>query len=82
VDTNHVDTITATVSSSSNGTPTGSVSFYDGTKLLGTMPLSGGVATCNFSSLTLTKHMISAQYNGDGNFLGSTSAAIGITVTP
>jgi hypothetical protein len=58
-------TFTATVNATT-GTPTGVVTFYDGTTLLGTGTLDGnGVATLTISSLTLGDHSITAFYNGD-----------------
>ena len=71
-------TFTATVSASSPGagTPTGTVSFLDGTTVLGTGTLSGGVATYSTSSLSVGSHSITVSYGGDGNFTGSTSSAV------
>ncbi|WP_030355944.1 Ig-like domain-containing protein, partial [Streptomyces scopuliridis] len=47
-------TLTATVTPvpPGAGTPTGTVSFFDGATLLGTATLSGGVATFNVSTLS------------------------------
>jgi hypothetical protein len=58
-----VVTLTATV----NGdTPTGNVSFYDGTKLLGTSPLNGSFqASITTHSLAAGIHSITATYAGD-----------------
>ncbi len=62
------------------GTPTGTVTFYDGTTALGTGSLStsGGVTTATFttSSLAVGAHSITASYGGDGHFLGSASSAL------
>ena len=57
------------------GTATGTVSFYDGTTLLGTQTLSNGVATYTTSALTAGNHPITAAYSGDTNFAAVTSAA-------
>ncbi len=70
-------TFTATVSAVSpgSGTPTGSVTFYDGATSLGSNSLDGsGVATLSTSALTGGSHTISAVYGGDSNFLTSTSS--------
>ena len=67
-------TLTAQVASTTTGTPTGSVSFYDGTALLGTATLSGG--TTSFTSNTLsggTTHQLTAVYGGDSNFTSSST---------
>lgn len=68
-------TLTATLTSSA-GSPTGAVSFYDGTTLLGTGTLNAGVATCTPSTLTVGTHSITAAYSGDANFLAATSAVV------
>ena len=72
-------TFTATVTSTA-GTPSGTVSFYDGTTLLGQGALSGGVASYTTSSLAVGAHTITADYGGDSNFLVSTSSALGEVV--
>ncbi len=70
-------TLTATVSSSIGvGTPTGTVTFYDGTTALGTGTLSSGVATLNISTLTAGSRSITVTYAGDANFLSGTSAPV------
>jgi len=74
-------TFTATVSSS-GGTPTGSVQFFDLSTLLASETLAGGVAT--FSNVTLTDgmHGITAQYVGTAQFAASTSNLILETIGP
>jgi hypothetical protein len=58
-------TLTATVTATT-GIPTGVVTFYDGTTILGTATLNGnGVATLTISTLTPGAHLIRALYNGD-----------------
>ena len=56
-------TFTATVSSSV-GTPTGTVTFWDGTTQLGAGTLASGVATYATSALPVGAHAITAQYSG------------------
>lgn len=74
-------TFMATVSSSS-GTPTGTVTFADGTNTLGTGTLnSSGQATFTTAALTAGSHSISAAYGGDVNFAGSTSSSLSQTVS-
>ncbi|WAL66546.1 Ig-like domain repeat protein [Amycolatopsis cynarae] len=78
-------TMTATVTAvaPATGTPTGTVSFYDGTTLLNTATLDpSGVATYSTSALSIGTHSIKAVYNGDSNFLSSTSSTLPVTVTP
>jgi hypothetical protein len=71
-------TFTATVTRSpGSGTPNGTVQFYDGTTLLGTANLNGsGTATFATSNLAVGSHAITAQYLGDPNDAGSTSAPL------
>jgi Bacterial Ig-like domain (group 3)/FG-GAP-like repeat/FG-GAP repeat len=70
-------TFTATVTSGFTGTPTGTVSFYDGTTKIGTSNLnSSGVATLTTSTLAVATHSITANYSGDTNFATSTSLAV------
>src|SRR5205807_1668900 len=68
-------TITATVTADvpGSGTPTGTVTFYDGTMILGASTLSGGVATLTVAKPAAGTHTITAAYNGDGDFLAGTS---------
>jgi len=67
-------TLTATLSANApgSGTPTGSVTFYDGPVanniVLGTGTLSSGTATISTSTLTPGNHTITLAYNGDSNF--------------
>ena len=66
------------------GIPTGTVTFKDGNKTLGTSTSSAqsaySTATYSISSLSKGTHTITAVYEGDANFSGSTSTAIAQTV--
>jgi hypothetical protein len=75
-------TATLSVNSPGAGTPTGTVTFTDGSTTLGTAPLSGGTATFTTSALAVGGHTITAGYGGDANFTGSTSDALTQTVNP
>ncbi len=68
-------TLTATVSSSS-GSPTGTVTFLDGTTTLGTGTLASGSAAFQASALTPGTHSLTAAYSGNPNFNSSTSSAL------
>lgn len=76
------ETLTATVTAALSGRPaaTGTVSFYDGTTLLGTGALSGGTVAYVPASLAVGTHTIKAVYSGDANFNPATSTTITITV--
>ncbi len=71
-------TFTATVAGATqaDGMPTGSVTFSDGTTVLGTAPLVNGSAALATSSLALGTHTITATYGGDALHRGSTSSGV------
>jgi hypothetical protein len=74
-------TFTATVTAPA-GTPTGVVTFYDGTTVLGSGTLNGsGVATFMMSTLSAGDHAITAFYNGDVRDGTSTSDVLTQTVS-
>jgi hypothetical protein len=64
---------------SSNGTPTGSVTFTDGTTTLGQPTLTNGAATYTYTGTTAGTHAITATYVPTGNFAAS-SGTCSITV--
>ncbi len=55
-------------------TPTGSVTFLNGTTVIGTATASGGTATLTTSTLPVGNLAITAVYSGDNNFKTVTSA--------
>jgi hypothetical protein len=70
-------TFTATVNvvAPAAGTPTGTVTFRDGSTTLATEPLgSNGTASFSTSTLAVASHLITAVYSGDSNFNGSTGS--------
>src|SRR5262249_32136542 len=71
-------TFTATVAPTFSfiGTPTGTITFKDGTTTLGKVTLAGGQASLTTSSLSLGKHKITAIYSGDANFNPNQAAAL------
>ena len=68
-------TFTAKVTSTA-GTPTQTLTFYDGATSIGTATLSGGVATLTISTLAAGTHSITASYGGDPNFTIASSSAL------
>jgi hypothetical protein len=72
-------TFAATVTSSA-GTPTGTLQFFDRTTLLGTATLNGGSGSITTSAVNAGTRSITAVYSANGNFAGSTSAALAQTV--
>jgi hypothetical protein len=61
---------------SSSGTPTGTVIFYDGANSIGSATLANGNAAIAVSSLTAASHTITAAYQGAGAFQPSTSSPL------
>jgi streptogramin lyase len=73
-------TLTASVTSIA-GTPTGTVTFSEGSHILGSAPLdTNGQATLTVS-LPAGQHDLSVQYAGNATFAPSTSATLAETVT-
>jgi sugar lactone lactonase YvrE len=80
-------TLTATVTPPASGTPTGTVTFYNGTTVLGTANVVPYSPTTKFSEgqatlavntaanpLPLGTYSITATYSGDSNYGGSSTA--------
>ncbi|UWZ82814.1 FG-GAP-like repeat-containing protein [Occallatibacter riparius] len=76
------ETLTAKVTAALSGRPaaTGTVSFYEGTTLLGTSTLSDGSAAYVPAPLAVGSHTIKAVYSGDDNFNPAPPATTTITV--
>jgi hypothetical protein len=73
-------TLTATVSSKTAGTITGTVSFQDGTTVMGSGKVSGDKATFSTTTLSVGSHSITAVYSGNASYGPSTSAMLKHTV--
>ena len=71
-------TFTATVSAvqPGAGTPTGTVVFFIDGVAQSPVSMSDGQASFTTSALDVGSHVVTASYSGDGNFNGSTSAAL------
>lgn len=71
-------TFTATVGGAVGGlTPTGTVTFTDGSIVLGTASVnSAGKAEFTTSALSVGNHFVSATYAGDANFAGAASPVL------
>jgi len=62
-------------------TPTGGVTFYDGSAKLGAGTLnSSGVVTYATNALSIGSHSITASYTGDSNYSTGTSASLMLTI--
>ena len=64
----------------SGESPTGTVTFYDGTTQIGSSGVINNQAALTTGSLSLGLHAFSAVYSGDGYFYGSTSPGVILTV--
>jgi len=80
VSANQSDALTVNVLSTTSGTPTGGVTFFDNGTALQTVTLSGGVASINPTLSSGTTHVLTASYSGDTNFVASSTSATGVTV--
>ena len=76
------ETLTATLASVLTGraAATGTVSFYDGSTLLGTGTVSSGTAALTTTALVVGTNVVKAVYSGDSNFNPATSSTSTITV--
>jgi hypothetical protein len=77
VDEQQKVTLTAAVKGNS---PTGTVTFLNGTTSLGTAPVSGNSASFTTSFASAGSVSLTASYGGDANNLASTSSAITVTI--
>jgi hypothetical protein len=73
-------TLTATVTSTA-GTPTGPVTFFDGTTRLGTGSLNAAGQANLTVSLGVGTHSLTASFGGNKTLAGSTSAPLAETVS-
>ncbi len=66
-------TLTAIVTTQSGGAATGTVTFYDGSTMLGSNNLSGNSASLSGIAFGVGTQNLTATYSGSSGFLGSTS---------
>ena len=69
-------TFTANISGQFSGVATGTVTFSNGSSNLGSPSVSNNVATLTTTALPAGTDSITAVYNGDSNFTGSTSNTV------
>ena len=67
--------LNASVGSTTQGLPTGTVTFRDNGTVVTTAPLMNGAANGTYLSPGTGSHSLVASYGGDGNFLSSASPA-------
>jgi len=68
--------LSASVASTTTGTPTGTLSFLEGATVLATANLSNGSATAAWLAPTAGSHSIVAAYSGDPNFAAAVAAPV------
>jgi Bacterial Ig-like domain (group 3)/Abnormal spindle-like microcephaly-assoc'd, ASPM-SPD-2-Hydin/HYDIN/CFA65/VesB-like, Ig-like domain/Cep192 domain 4 len=61
-------------------TPTGSVTFMDGSTNLGTVALTNGAASLSSSALAAGTHNVSVVYGGDADYAAASSSPVSETV--
>lgn len=66
-------TLTAAVTATVD-TPTGTVTFYDGSQVLGSSAISGGMASLEVVSFSSGDHNLTASYSGDSNLQAGTAS--------
>ncbi len=69
-------TFTASLSSNPPNTATGTITFADGTTVLGSVPVASDSATFTTSSLAPGQHSITASYGGDSTHGTATSSVL------
>ena len=67
--------------SSGSSVANGTISFYDGSTLLGVSTVSNGQAAITDNNLSVGAHTLTASYGGDATFLGSTSPSTTVNVS-
>jgi sugar lactone lactonase YvrE len=72
--------LSANVASTTQGTPTGMVTFLDNGAVVTTAPLVNGVATGTYLSPAAGLHSMAVSYGGDANFQSSVSQVVSTTV--
>jgi hypothetical protein len=77
------ETLTATVTPATSGTPTGTVTVKSGATQVCTITLAQGTGNCTLtgSQLPTGSYPLTATYNGDGTYTASSDASQTLTVT-
>jgi hypothetical protein len=75
-------TATVTKAAGATGTPTGTVTFQEGSAVLGTAPLdAAGRAIFTTTALGVGSHTVAAVYSGDANFVTSIGTTVQVVNT-
>ncbi|MBS1815085.1 MAG: Ig-like domain repeat protein [Acidobacteria bacterium] len=62
------------------GQPTGTVTFLEGSSVLGTASLVAGTANFNVNTLARGTHVIVARYDGNADYQATTSPAVNLVI--
>jgi hypothetical protein len=73
--------LTAILTATTGGAPTGTVEFTEGSTTLGTGTISGGSATFVVGTLLVGSHSITATYEGDSSHAPGANSTAQLTVT-
>jgi len=73
-------TLEADLNAPGDATPSGSIIFKDGTRIIGTEPLSFGRAILEIKLLKAGSHVITATYSGDVDFKSAKSNTVKPTI--
>ncbi len=75
-------TLTVSVASVNGVTPTGTITFYNGTASLGSAALNNtGAATLSTSSWSAGAYVVTAVYSGDSVYAPAASSSVSLTIT-
>ena len=77
---NNPVTLTAILSGVVGPPATGTMTFFDGTQVIGTATLNNTVATLSVSTLSLGTHAIGASYGGNAYWAPTVSAPVSVVV--
>jgi hypothetical protein len=69
-------TLTANASAAITGTPSGSITFYDGRTSIGSATLTNGIATITTANLSVGTQVLTAQYAANGSDAAATSNTV------
>jgi sugar lactone lactonase YvrE len=75
-------TLSAQVSSTTVGRPTGAVQFYEGANVVASGQLTAGSVSAIYLNPAVGTHTLRAVYGGDANFQSSGSATVSLVVQP
>ena len=73
-------TLSAALTFSGTGAPSGTVTFLDGATVVGAVPIQAGRATLSLNNLAPGTHLLTAAYSGDVDYVSSASSILTQTI--